>query len=388
MSTEDAHLRQLYLQHRPIRVVGRDPVREVLQTLVDRGLRRPVEEPLRLGNVGVRACHVARLGGQLLDLRRDVHRFCNPRDEVLELRGFRPAEVDDLVLGGVQVFGAAEAADDAVNDVRHVRIVAARRPVAIHGDRLIGEELPGKPVDRLVRPLARAVNREEAEAVDGEPIEVVERVRQQLAGAFRGGVRRDRFTHRAPLREGHRVVGAVDRGGRAVDERADAQLLRHLQHRLRAADVRLLVRPRGLDGGAHPGPGRKVDDRVHAAGVQGMQDGIGVADVRLDEREALAGKVLDPLLLDGAGIKRIEVVDGRDAVAVVEETATEVPADEAGPAGDADMHCLYLPRRRCISQALTVEVYPLFHYFTLCKLSYSSTPADLPHFLAFFRIQS
>ncbi len=309
-----------------------------MQPLVDRRLGRPIQEPLRLRNVRVRPCHVPRLGGQLLDLRRDVHRLRNPGDEILKLRRLRAAQVDDLVLGVVEPFRAAQAADDAVDDVGHVGVVAARRAVAVHRDGLVGEELPGKPVDRLVWPLARTVNGKEAEAVDGKPVEVVERVRQQLAGAFRGGVRRDRFTHRVGLRKRHRVVGAVDRGGGAVDERVHTELLGHLQHRLRAAHVRLLVGHRGLDGGAHPSPGREVHDRVHVPGMQGLQEGIRVADVRLDEREPLAGKVLDPLLLDGAGIKRIEVVDGRDAVAVIQEMAAEMCADEAGPAGDADMH--------------------------------------------------
>ncbi len=308
-----------------------------MQPLVDRRLGRPIQEPLRLRNVRVRPCHVPRLGGQLLDLRRDVHRLRNPGDEILKLRRLRAAQVDDLVLGVVEPFRAAQAADDAVDDVGHVGVVAARRAVAVHRDGLVGEELPGKPVDRLVWPLARTVNGKEAEAVDGKPVEVVERVRQQLAGAFRGGVRRDRCVHRVGLRKRNRVVGAVDGGGRAVDERADAQLLRHLQHRLGAAHVRLLVGPRGLDGGAHARPGRQVHDRIHAPGMEGVQEGVGVANVRLDEREALPGKVLDPLFFHGTRVEGVEVVDGGDVVAAIQETAAEVPTDEAGTAGDADV---------------------------------------------------
>ncbi len=193
-------------------------------------------------------------------------------------------------------------------------------------------------MDRQVRPLAWAVDREKTQAVDGKVVKVMERVGQQLAGPLRGGVRRDGLAHGVALGERHRVVVAVDGRGGAVDERVDAKLLGDLQHGLRAADVRLFVGHGGLNRGAHPGPGRQVYDRVHVAGVEGVQDGIGVADVRLDEREPLAGKVLDPLLFHGARVEGIEVVDGRDAVAVVQETAAEVPANEAGPAGDADVH--------------------------------------------------
>jgi len=117
-------------------------------------------------------------------------------------------------------------------------------------------------------------------------------------------------------------------------------LLRHLQHRLGAAHVGLLVGHRRLDGGAHARPGRQVDNRVHTPGVEGVQDGVGVADVCLDERKPLPRKVLDSLFLHRARVERIEVIDGRDAVAVIQEAAAEVPADEAGPAGNADMHSI------------------------------------------------
>ncbi len=323
-----------------------------MQPLVDRRFGRPIQEPLRLGNVRVGALHIARLGGQLLDFRFDVHRLRDAGNEVLELRRLRPAEVDDFVLGGVQPFRPTETADDAIDDVANERVVAARRPVPVHGDRLVGEELPGKLVDRQVRPLARAVDGKEAQAVRRDVIEVVERVRQQLAGAFRGGVRRDRLAHRVGLGKGDLVVVAVDGRGGAVDERVDAQLLRHLEHRLRAAHIGLLVGHRRLDGGPYARPGREMDNRIHAPGVEGVQDGIGVADFRLDEREPLAGEVLNALLLHGARVEGIEVVDGRDAVAVVEEAATEVPADEAGTAGDADVHSEVGSWRRVLEVSL------------------------------------
>ncbi len=291
-----------------------------------------------LRDVRVGPLHIARLGGQLLDLRRDVHRLRNARNEVLQLRRFRPAEVDDFILGGVQALRPAQAADDAVDDVGHVGVVAARRAVPVHRDGLIREELTGKLVNGQVGPLAWAINRKEPKAMRGDVVEVVERVGEQLAGAFRGGVWRDRLPHRIALGERDLVVVAVDGRGGPIDKRIDVQLLSHLEHRLGAAHVRLLVGPRGLDGGPDAGPSREVDNCVHAPGVQGMQDGIGVADVRLDEREALPREVLDPLLLHGARVEGIEVVDGGNTVAVVQEAATEVPANEAGPTGDADMH--------------------------------------------------
>jgi len=151
-------------------------------------------------------------------------------------------------------------------------------------------------------------------------------VRRQLAGALRGRVRGNGLAHRVVLGEGDLLIVAVHRRGGAVDERVDGELLGHLQHRLGVADIGLFVRHRRLDRWAHAGPGREVHDGVHAPGVQ---DGVRIADVGLDKRESLPRKVFDPLLLHGAQVEGIEVVDGRDAVAVVKEAAAEVPSAEA-----------------------------------------------------------
>ena len=329
-----------HLQHRPVGVVVRDPVGKRLQALLDRRLRLPVQKRLRLRNVRVGARHVPRLRGELLNLRGDVHGLRDSGNEVFELSRLRAAEVDDFVFRVIQILRATEALHNPIHDVADERVVAARGAVAVHGDGLVRQKLPGKLVDRQVRPLARAVHREEAQAVHVNVVEVVEGVRQQLAGALRRGVGRDRFFHPVVLREGHLVVVAVDRRGRAIDERVDVVLLGHLQHRLRAAHVRPLIGHGGFDRGAYAGLRGEVDDRIHVPGVQGVQDRVGIADVRLDQGKRVGREVLDSLLFHGAGVEGIEVVDGRDAVTVAKEAAAEVPADEAGPAGYADVHCI------------------------------------------------
>jgi len=82
-----------------------------------------------------------------------------------------------------------------------------------------------------------------------------------------------------------------------------------------------------------------MDDRIDIVGKQGLTDRPRVADIRFDKCESLSGKVPDALLFDGTGIEGIEVVDGRDVVAVRKEAATEVCADEAGTPSDTDTHC-------------------------------------------------
>jgi hypothetical protein len=81
-----------------------------------------------------------------------------------------------------------------------------------------------------------------------------------------------------------------------------------------------------------------VDNRVHVSGVQGLENRVRVADVRFDERKPPTRKILNPLLLDCTGIKRIEIVYGRDAVGVVQQSAAKMSTNEPGAAGDSDMH--------------------------------------------------
>jgi hypothetical protein len=71
-----------------------------------------------------------------------------------------------------------------------------------------------------------------------------------------------------------------------------------------------------------------------------VQDGVGVADVRLDEGEPLSWKILDPLLFHSARIKGIEVVDGRDAMTIVQKATAEVTTDESSPTCNTNMHIM------------------------------------------------
>jgi len=64
--------------------------------------------------------------------------------------------------------------------------------------------------------------------------------------------------------------------------------------------------------------GGQVDDGVDIPRVGGLEDCSCVADVGLDEREPLAGKVFNSFLLDGTGVEGIKIIDGHDAVPVVQ----------------------------------------------------------------------
>jgi hypothetical protein len=81
-----------------------------------------------------------------------------------------------------------------------------------------------------------------------------------------------------------------------------------------------------------------VYDRVHISGVQSLKDRIRVADIRLDESEHVNGEVLNSLLFDGSRIERVEVIDCRDVMTIIQESATEMPTDKTGTTSNADVH--------------------------------------------------
>lgn len=120
------------------------------------------------------------------------------------------AEVDELVLGGVEPFGAAQAARDAVDDVGHVGVAAAGDAVAVHLDgpgrtlkappRFTQGAGRGRTLKALLR-YAQGVDGEGAQAVNGDVVGVVERVHQQPTRRFRGGAQGDVLAHRPSRRQ-------------------------------------------------------------------------------------------------------------------------------------------------------------------------------------------
>lgn len=222
--------------HGPVGVVILDPVGEFLEAVPNRRVGLVAEELPRLRDVRVGALHVTRLHRKALNLRLDAEGLPDAVNQGLELGRLRAAEVDDLVLGRLQRVRPVQARHDAIDDVRDVGVVAARRPVAVHRNGLAGEQLARELVDSQVGPLARAVDGEKPQAVHRHVVEVVIGVGDQLARALRGSVRRNRMMHRVFFAERHLLVVTIDRRGGAEDEGLDLHLPGKLQHRLRTRD--------------------------------------------------------------------------------------------------------------------------------------------------------
>ncbi len=125
---------------------------------------------------------------------------------------------------------------------------------------------------------------------------------------------------------------AVDLAGRDVVEAAQAGAARGFEQRLRAEHVRAEEAARVDDRVAVVGLRGEVDDDVDRVLLERPLDQLAVRDVALDQRDAVRH------VLAHAGVR--EQVEDDDVVAgmPVEPVADEVRADEAGAAGDEQVH--------------------------------------------------
>ena len=110
---------------------------------------------------------------------------------------------------------ALDRADDAVDDVVHVGVVAPGRAVAEHRHRLALIDQTRELGDGQVGSIPRAERGEEPQAGDRQAVQVVEGVRQQLAGFLGGGIGADGQVDRVglakrPVRRGRRTRSSCD----------------------------------------------------------------------------------------------------------------------------------------------------------------------------------
>ena len=129
---------------------------------------RVAEQRARARHVGVGAAHVARLRRAAVDHRGAAGGALEERDQLGHRCRRVAAEIDDLVAERDARACDRPRRGRRCTMSRHVRVVARRRAVAEDGQRLPALEEPGEGVDREVGPLARPVDREEAERDEPE----------------------------------------------------------------------------------------------------------------------------------------------------------------------------------------------------------------------------
>ena len=205
----------------------------------------------------------------------------------------------------------------------------------VDGDRLPLQDVAGEEEVGHVGAAPGTVHREEAEAGDGEAVDVVVGVGDGLAGFLGGSVARRRLVGEVRLGEGDGVVEAVDGGGGGpVDGRRRGGVLAGLEEGDEAGDVGADVRRGVLHGVADAGLRGEVEDVGEGDDVEQLGEEAAVVDVAVDDEHAVRAQEGAPRHLQRRVVVGVVVVDADDAVAALAEGEGAVRADEPGGAGD------------------------------------------------------
>jgi tetratricopeptide (TPR) repeat protein len=303
--------------------------------LVARHLRPPSERfHPRRGQTDFR--HVAgpsaRAAGPL-DLHRrriESHLANGPVGDLIDRGPIRDGQVVAVdLLGRVRV-----AEHHPVEAVLHVHV--RLRLLAVAEDlqaRRIALQLEDEVVDHAVR---RKAADDVAEAEDPATDAVARRERgdQRLAGDLARRVQRDRKER--PVLLGRRQHGrlAVNRAAAGEDELARLRQAHGLEQVVRYERAAFEIEVGVLGAEADVAVRREVPDAVGSNFLKERHQPLAVEQVEFVEVKVRhAGGALDVLAL-----AEEEVVDAMDLVAVAQETGQEVGGDEAGGAGDDDLH--------------------------------------------------
>jgi hypothetical protein len=330
-----------------VSVVGEVPPDELLQPHLQ--ARRGLVAELLPGqaDVCVRVGHVA-IAGHLHHVLLGLHPQVPLQDghQRGHRDGRRVPQVEDPVRRRAALLAAGagaparrvqrrQAAAHDVVDVGEVPGEVDAVPAPVHRDGLPLEDVAGEGEVGHVGAPPRTVHGEEAEAGDGEAVDVVVGVGDLLAGLLGGGVQRRRPVGAVRLREGDAVVEAVDGGGgRPHDGRLRVGVLAGLEEGHEAGDVGVHVRRRVLHGVAHAGLRREVEHVGEGHHVEELGQEAAVVDVALHHEHAVGAQQRAPGLLQRGVVVGVEVVEAQDAVAALAQRQRAVRAHEAGGARD------------------------------------------------------
>jgi hypothetical protein len=342
-----------------VSVVVEVPPDELLQPHLQARRRLVAELLPGQADVGVRVGHVA-IAGHLHHTLLGLHPQVPLQDghHGGHRDGRRVPQVEDPVGRRAALLAAGtgaparrvqrrEAAEHDVVDVGEVPGEVDVVPAPVHRDGLPLEDVAGEGEVGHVGAAPRPVHGEEAEAGDGEAVDVVVGVGDLLAGLLGGGVQRRRVVGAVRLREGDAVVEAVDGGGGGPDDgRLRVGVLAGLEEGDEAGDVGVDVRRRVLHGVAHAGLRREVEHVGEGHDVEELGQEAAVVDVALHDEHAVAAQQRAARLLERGVVVGVEAVDADDAVAALAERQRAVRAHEARGARDEHGQPRGRPRRR------------------------------------------
>lgn len=231
--------------------------------------------------------------------------------------------------------------------VSDVGVIAGGGAVAEHGDGLTLVDALGEFVNGEVRALSGSVDGEKAEHGNVHAVNMMVGVAQGFAGQLAGGVGGDGLEDGVVLAEGNLCIDAIDGGGTGDGDFFHLPLSGGLEDIYGALDVDPLVEGWLFEAGPNPSAGGEVDDLIKLSAGKDLFDLLGNGQVALDEGEGFGERldVADVALLDRGGIKIIEIVEGDDLMALVQQFFTYVGADEAGAACYQKIHGGMMRRR-------------------------------------------
>ena len=101
---------------------------------------------------------------------------------------------------------------DPVNQIVDIRIIPPGRAISINRDFLALINQAGEFMNGHLRPLPRTIGRENSQAGDIHPVEMMIRIAEKLPGPFGCSVRGDGLDIKILFREGNSLIFPIDRG--------------------------------------------------------------------------------------------------------------------------------------------------------------------------------
>ena len=163
---------------------------------------------------------------------------------------------------GLALGGALHHAYYSLNDVIHIRKVAAAVAVVVDLDGLSAEQLVGEPKVGHVGPSGGAIDGEEPQAGAGDVVEFAVAVGHELVALLGGGIQGDGVVHAVVGAEGHLLVAAIHATAAGINQMLHGMTPARLQDVVKPNDVALNVNVGVLDGVPHPGLCGQVDHNV------------------------------------------------------------------------------------------------------------------------------
>ncbi len=152
------------------------------------------------------------------------------------------------------------------------------------------------------------------------------------------------MVHVVPRGVGHGGVEPVDRGGRGEDQVRNTVVAAAFEHVAEAHEVGADVGRGVFEAVPHPGLGRQVDHMAETLGGEEPRHAVGVGQIEADEAEGVMfGQGREPRkarLFQAHVIIGVAVVKAHHRMSVGKEAPCEMVADEAGGAGNENVHAV------------------------------------------------